>query len=226
MTASETFIRRNTNRGIEDAFADMPRWIAAYRETGIEPDSLGVMAAFGCNFEGDIPVDHVVGLIQRTDDMLAGHGSRLVNLRLADTMGWANPLHVKRLVGAVLERWPHINIKLHLHDTRGMALANAVAAMELGVRHFDAAIGGLGGCPFAGYAKSAGGAPAAVGNVCTEDLVSLCEEMGIATGLDLEKLVEASRLAESLVGHALPGKIMKAGSLGRLRKRIGSAVAA
>ncbi|WP_454726485.1 MULTISPECIES: hydroxymethylglutaryl-CoA lyase [Cupriavidus] len=226
ITASETFIRRNTNRGIEDAFADMPRWIEAYRAAGMVPDSLGVMAAFGCNFEGDVPVEHVIGLIARTDRLLTEHGSRLAALRLADTMGWANPLHVRRLVGAVRERWPEVEIKLHLHDTRGAALANAVAALEMGVRQFDAAIGGLGGCPFAGFGSASGGVPPAVGNVCTEDLVALCEEMGIETGLDLDKLVEAALLAERLVGHTLPGKVMKGGSLARLRRRAQSAVAA
>lgn len=219
ITASETFIRRNTNRSIDAAFADMPNWIKRYREAGIEPNALGVMAAFGCNFEGDIPVERVLGLIARTESILAEHGSRLASLRLADTMGWANPLHAKRLVGAVKERWPDVNIKLHLHDTRGTALANAVAALELGVRDFDAAVGGLGGCPFAGYAKGTNGAPPAAGNVCTEDLVALCEELGIETGVDVEKLVGAARMAEEMVGHALPGKIMRGGPLSALRRR-------
>lgn len=226
ITASETFIRRNTNRSIEDAFADMPNWIAAYQQAGIVADSLGVMAAFGCNFEGDIPVPHVVGLIDRTDRLLRDHGSRLRALRLADTMGWANPLHVRRLVGEVRERWPEVEIKLHLHDTRGAGLANAVAGLEMGVRQFDAAIGGLGGCPFAGFGAAQGGVPPAVGNICTEDLAALCEEMGIDTGLDIDKLIEASRLAEHLVGHPLPGKLIKGGPLSRLRKKASERAAA
>jgi hydroxymethylglutaryl-CoA lyase len=219
ITASETFIRRNTNRSIDDTFSDMPNWIARYRQAGITPNTLGVMAAFGCNFEGDVPVDRVVGLITRTNTILAEHGSRLETIRLADTMGWANPLHIKRLVGAVKDRWPEVNVKLHLHDTRGAALANAVAALELGVREFDAAVGGLGGCPFAGYAKNANGVPPAAGNVCTEDLAALCEELGISTGIDLEKLIAAARMVEGMVGHTLPGKIMKGGPVSALRKR-------
>ena len=223
ITASQTFIRRNTNRSIEDTFADMPNWIERYRSAGITPDALGVMAAFGCNFEGDVPVERVVSLIARTAAILEEHGSRLANVRLADTMGWANPLHVKRLVGAVQERWPDVGIKLHLHDTRGTALANAVAALETGIRDFDAAIGGLGGCPFAGYAKSTNGAPPAAGNVCTEDLAALCEELGIETGIDVEKAVAAARLVEEMVGHPLPGKIMKGGPLAAMRKRAAQA---
>jgi hydroxymethylglutaryl-CoA lyase len=226
ITASETFIRRNTNRSIDDAFADMPNWITRYRQARIVPNTLGVMAAFGCNFEGDVPAERVVGLIERTNAILADHGSRLETVRLADTMGWANPLHVKRLVGMVRERWPELNVKLHLHDTRGAALANAVAALELGVREFDAAVGGLGGCPFAGYAKSANGAPAAAGNVCTEDLVALCEELGVSTGIDLEALIATARMMEELVGHTLPGKVMKGGPLSALRKRAQQAVRA
>ena len=94
-----------------------------------------------------------------------------------------------------------------------------MAALELGVREFDAAVGGLGGCPFAGYAKSANGAPVAAGNACTEDLAALCEELGIATGIDLEKLIAVARMVEELVGHTLPGKIMKGGPLPALRRR-------
>jgi hydroxymethylglutaryl-CoA lyase len=125
-------------------------------------------------------------------------------------MGWGNPAQVKRMVGAVRERWPELRVKLHLHDTRGTALSNAFAAMELGVREFDGAIGGLGGCPFAGHQGAAG-------NLCTEDLVYMCEEMGIETGIDLDALVEAAKLAEELVGRPLPGKVMKGGTLKRSR---------
>jgi hydroxymethylglutaryl-CoA lyase len=113
-------------------------------------------------------------------------------------------------VGAVRERYPDLKINLHLHDTRGMGIANAYAGLEMGVASFDAAVAGLGGCPFAAHAGAAG-------NVCSEDLVFMCEEMGIATGIDLEKLIEAARLAEDIVGHPLPGSVMKGGSLKRLR---------
>ena len=208
LTVSETFSRRNTNRGIDDTLAQMPDWIDAYRAAGIEADTMTVMAAFGCNFEGYIPEDAVVALIGRAVAVMAEHGCTLRNLSLADTMGWASPRQVKSLVGKVRGRWPDLVLKLHLHDTRGCAVANAVAGMELGVAEFDSSVGGLGGCPFAGHKGAAG-------NVCTEDLVFACGEMGVATGIDLDGLVEASRLTEELVGHVLPGKVMKGGTLTR-----------
>ncbi len=211
ITASETFIKRNTNRTIEQTFQEMPEWMARYREAGIKTNGLGVMAAFGCNFEGDVPQDHVLSLVERARTVMRDNGCDLEHLSLADTMGWANPVQIKRMIGAVCDRWPAMGLKLHLHDTRGAAIANAVAAMEMGVREFDAAIGGLGGCPFAGHKGAAG-------NVCTEDLVFVCEEMGVKTGIDLDALVEASKLAEELVRHPLPGKVMKGGTLNRFRK--------
>jgi hydroxymethylglutaryl-CoA lyase len=212
ITASETFIKRNTNRTIDEAIAVMPEWIAKYREEGIEPDTLSVMAAFGCNFEGVVPPAKVVGLVERVAAVMAEHGCTLRKLRLADTMGWAAPAQIEALVGRVRERWPEVSVALHLHDTRGMAIANALAGMRLGVRDFDSSVGGLGGCPFAGNKGAAG-------NVATEDLVFLCEEMGVATGVDLDALVETAGLAEELVGHPLPGKVMKSGSLNRFRQR-------
>ena len=128
-------------------------------------------------------------------------------------MAWATPGSIKRVVGAVRNRYPDLEISLHLHDTRGMGVANAYAGMEMGVTIFDAAVAGLGGCPFAAHA-------AAAGNVCTEDLVFMCQEMGIETGVDLEKLIESALLAEEIVGHPLPGSVMKGGSLAKLRRKI------
>lgn len=208
LTASETFVKRNTNRSIEETLAQMPVWIQTYRDAGIEADSLGVMAAFGCNFEGYIPEEKVIGLIARTMAIMEEHDCTLRHLSLADTMGWGSPSQMKSMVGKVRDKWPDLQIKLHLHDTRGCAVANAVAAMEMGVTEFDSAVGGLGGCPFAGHKGAAG-------NVCTEDLVFACGEMGIDTGIDLDALVEAARLTETLVGHELPGKVMKGGTLNR-----------
>jgi hydroxymethylglutaryl-CoA lyase len=129
---------------------------------------------------------------------------------LADTMAWATPLSIKRVVGALRERWPDLDIALHLHDTRGMAIANAYAGLEMGVTRFDSAVAGLGGCPFAGHTGAAG-------NVCSEDLVFLCHEMGIETGIDLDALIECARLAEDVVGHPLPGSVMKGGTLEKYR---------
>ena len=209
LTASEAFVKRNTNRSIDETFADVPDWIARYRAAGVVPDSLGMMAAFGCNFEGDVPVERVVSLIGRADAVLVEAGSSLRHVSLADTMGWATPDRIRRMIGAVRDRWPDLAIKLHLHDTRGTAMANALAALELGVREFDGSIGGLGGCPFAGHKGAAG-------NICTEDLAYMCEEMGIATGIDLPALIRAAQMAERMLGHVVPGKVMKGGLLPRL----------
>jgi hydroxymethylglutaryl-CoA lyase len=174
LTASELFVKRNTNRSIEETFADVPAWIDRYRAAGVAPDSLGMMAAFGCNFEGDVPVERVVGLIARAEEMLAAAGSALKHVSLADTMGWATPDRIRAMIGAVRNRWPDLAAKLHLHDTRGTAMANALAALELGVREFDGSIGGLGGCPFAGHKGAAG-------NICTEDLAyQPVDEVGLA----------------------------------------------
>ncbi|MER9596878.1 hydroxymethylglutaryl-CoA lyase [Mesorhizobium sp. M0244] len=206
ITASETFVKRNTNRSIDQTFEEFPQWIELFRAAGIDVTMIALMAAFGCNFEGYVPLEKVIGLIDRASRILDDNGAKLKHVTLADTMGWANPLQVKRTISAVRERWPDIAIKLHLHDTRGAAMANAVAAMELGVAEFDSSVGGLGGCPFAGHKGAAG-------NICTEDLAYVCEEMDISTGIDLDRLREVSLRVEQLVGHPLPGKIIRGGTL-------------
>lgn len=212
ITASEIFVKRNTNRSIEETFQQLPEWIALYNAAGVKVDCVGLMATFGCNFEGDVPLSRVIDLLARTDEIFRAHGSGLRQANLADTMGWANPLQIKRSIGAIRERWPSLVIRLHLHDTRGLAMANAAAALEMGVAEFDGSIGGLGGCPFAGHKGAAG-------NICTEDLAFMCEEMGISTGIDVDKLASAARRAEQMVGHPVPGKVMKGGTLKERRRR-------
>jgi hydroxymethylglutaryl-CoA lyase len=141
---------------------------------------------------------------------------RITTFSLADTMAWATPGAVRKTVGSMRERFPDLRIALHLHDTRGMGIANAYAGLEMGVDIFDSSVAGLGGCPFAAHRSAAG-------NVCTEDLVFMCEEMGIDSGVDLDKLIEASKLAEEIVGHPLPGSVMHGGTLRALRARIRAA---
>jgi hydroxymethylglutaryl-CoA lyase len=211
LTASEIFVKRNTNRSIDETFEQLPDWIRQYRKAGIKTDHATVMAAFGCNFEGDIPLQRVVDMIARLNDVLAEHDSALTHLSLADTMGWANPNSIKAMIQAIKRRWPELELKLHLHDTRGTAVANAVAAIEEGVRAFDGSIGGLGGCPFAGHKGAAG-------NICTEDLAFMCDELGFDTGVDLDKLVAAARLARDFIGHDVPGKLISGGTLRGLRR--------
>jgi hydroxymethylglutaryl-CoA lyase len=210
LCASEKFSIRNQNRTAAQQLAGQHAIVEMYKAAGVPVERGSIMAAFGCNFEGDIPVSRVVALTQQILDVAAAHGVTLKYLTLADTMAWATPLAIKRTVGSLRERWPDLDVALHLHDTRGLAIADAYAGLEMGVTRFDAAVAGLGGCPFAGHAGAAG-------NVCTEDLVFLCEEMGIETGIDLDALIECARLAEDIVGHPLPGSVMKGGTLEKYR---------
>ena len=137
---------------------------------------------------------------------------RTRSVSLADSMGWATPARVEHTILQVRERWPDLEIGLHLHDTRGLGIANAYAGLQLGVRRFDAAVAGLGGCPFAGQ-------PGAPGNIATEELALLCEEMGVATGIDIDALIEAARLAERIVGRQLPSAALRSGTLTAFRRR-------
>jgi hydroxymethylglutaryl-CoA lyase len=213
LCASEKFLKRNNNKSFAEQDAYNHRAIAEFMHNGILIKRASIMASFGCNFEGDIAAATVVGMVDRAHTIAAEYAIDIGVLSLADTMAWATPLSVKRVVGAIRERYPDLRISLHLHDTRGMAIANAYAGLEMGVDMFDASVAGLGGCPFAGHKSAAG-------NVCTEDLVFMCEEMGISTGINLEKLLECARLAEDIVGHPLPGSVMRGGSLTRLRSAV------
>lgn len=212
LTASEAFLLRNQKRTLKQNYEAQHGMIDMYREHGVPIERGSVMAAFGCNFAGDVPVQQVLDLTAQIFDLAAQYGLTIKVLSYADTMAWATPLSIKRVVGAVREKYPEQRLSLHLHDTRGMAIALAYAALEMGVDMFDACVGGLGGCPFAAHKGAAG-------NVCTEDLVFMCEEMGIDTGIDLERLLETARLAEDIVGHPLPGAVMKGGSLRTLREK-------
>jgi hydroxymethylglutaryl-CoA lyase len=204
VSASETFGKRNTNKSIEETFAAQPAFITAYQAAGIPVDQILVVAAFGCNFEGYIPLERVTDGIARLIEIAAERGETIRRVKLLDTMGWANPEQIRRTIDRVRALFPGLEIALHLHDTRGLGLANADAALREDVRHFDAAIAGLGGCPFAAVK----GAP---GNITTEDFAFMCEEMGISTGLDLDKLIECSALAEEIFGRELPGHLSKGG---------------
>jgi hydroxymethylglutaryl-CoA lyase len=213
LTASEKFLLRNQKRTFKENLEAQHAIVKMYQEHKVPVERAGLMAAFGCNFEGDIPIPRILDLIQQMLDIGTQYQLDIRFVSLADTMAWATPLSIKRVVGAVRERFPQLQISLHLHDTRGMGIANAYAGLEMGVSIFDAAVAGLGGCPFAAHSGAAG-------NVCTEDLVFMCEEMGIETGVDLDKLIESALLAEQVVGHPLPGCVMKGGTLDRLRQKV------
>jgi hydroxymethylglutaryl-CoA lyase len=218
VAGSDTFMRKNTNRTVDERLEELPGWCARYQNLGMDWIDVGVMAAFGCNYEGDVSPKPVVTVVQKLEQQANACGSRLGGISLADTMGWANPLHIKRLVGAVRERWPNNSIKLHLHDTRALAIANVLAGLEMGVDCYDSAVAGMGGCPFAAHKGAAG-------NVTTEDLVFLCQELGVETGIDLDRMIEAGQLAERVVGHPLPGKLKSGGNLATYRARAGTLAA-
>ena len=211
LTASEGFTKKNLNRTHAENMAAMERHVMSHLELGIPVNRIGVMAAFGCNYQGDISPATVIKTLEDGMQIAAKTGAEITLFSLADTMGWAAPHRIERVVGEVRNVWPDITISLHLHDTRGLAIANAYSALKMGVRQFDSTVGGLGGCPFAGQPKAAG-------NICTEELVLLCEELGIATGVDLDQLIEVGRLAEDIVGHQLPGELIHAGSLDAFRR--------
>lgn len=213
LCASEPFLLRNQKRTFEENLQAQHEMVAMYRDYNVPVVRAGLQAAFGCNFEGDIPLSRVLEMVGKMLDIGEQYELGLQYISLADTMAWATPLSIKRVVGAVRDKFPALDISLHLHDTRGMGIANAYAGLEMGVAIFDGAVGGLGGCPFAAHQGAAG-------NVCTEDLVFMCQEMGIETGIDLEKLIESALLAEQIVGHPLPGTIMKGGTLSKLREKI------
>jgi hydroxymethylglutaryl-CoA lyase len=199
VSASETHNRANLNASIDGSLANVAEIAAIAR--GRTPLRGAIACAFGCPFEGEVPVDAAM----RVADAYAKLG--IVNLTLGDTTGMATPPTVTRLVRALGERLPQMQVALHFHNTRGVGLANVVVGLELGVREFESSIAGLGGCPFA---------PGATGNICTEDLVYLLEESGYDTGVDLEALIEVAKKVEALIGRPLPGQVMKAGP--RLRR--------
>jgi hydroxymethylglutaryl-CoA lyase len=212
LTASEGFTRKNLNRGPAENIEAMKKHSALQQSKGVPVTRIGVMAAFGCNYQGDISPAQVISTLEDGLAIAAETGAEITLFSLADTMGWATPVRIERVINEVRGRWPDMTLSLHLHDTRGLAVANAHAALKLGVTRFDSTVGGLGGCPFAGQPKAAG-------NICTEELVLLCEEMGIDTGVDLDELIEVGRLAEEIVGHQLPSELIHAGSLDAFRRK-------
>ena len=214
--ASEAFLLKNLHRTPEQQIEQVHRDLAINAKLGVVTEKAGIASAFGCNFQGDIPPAKILDLVALALRLAEEHGVAIKLLGLADTMAWATPLAIKRVVGMVRDRYPDLRLQLHLHDTRGMGIANAMAGMEMGVDMFDTSIAKLGGCPFASHKGAAG-------NLCTEDFAFLCQELGIETGLDLDALIECGRLAEDVVGHALPGSVMNGGSLKTLRAALAEA---
>jgi len=195
MSASDTHNRANMRMTGDQSFS-MFRDIVREVETN-KPSLNGTVAtAFGCPFEGDQSEEKVLDIVRHYLDLGCD------GITLADTTGMADPRQVERLVLKALDLVGANRLTLHFHNTRGLGLANVLAAYSAGARRFDAALGGLGGCPFA---------PGASGNICTEDTAAMCERMGIPTGLDLPGLLEVSRTLPALIGHDVPGQTAKAG---------------
>ena len=211
LTASECFTMKNLNRSHAENLAAMKGHATAHFHNKISINSIGVMAAFGCNYQGDIVPKVVVDTLKDGMSIAEETGAKITVFSLADTMGWAAPHKIESVLGEVRNEWPEMEISLHLHDTRGLAVANAYAGLKMGIRQFDSTVGGLGGCPFAGQPKAAG-------NICTEELVLLCEELGIETGVNLDALIEVGKLAEDIVGRQLPSELIHAGSLDAFRR--------
>jgi hydroxymethylglutaryl-CoA lyase len=201
VAASEAYNRRNVNRGVEETLAQIAGVVRLADPTPVDAT---VSTAWGCPYEGEMPVARVVGLAER----LVGVGCRA--LSLGDTTGMATPTRVVALLAALDGVAP---LNCHFHDTRGTGLANLLAALQAGCTDFDTAVGGLGGSPTA---------PGAGGNVASEDAVHMLEDMGVSTGVDLDALLAAARLAGELVGHPLRGQVLVAGPRTR-RAGVGAA---
>ena len=199
VSASDTHNRKNVNRSTEESLDDIAKIIELSHGKGATCQVI-VSTAWGCPYEGDVPAERVVAVASRAVRDGADSAS------FGDTTGMATPSRVTRLVGGFRMADPETSLNLHFHNTRGTGLANVLAALQLGVADFDASVGGLGGCPYA---------PGATGNIASEELVHMVEDMGVATGVDLEALIDVAASAERMVGHTLPSQVLRAGPRSR-----------
>jgi hydroxymethylglutaryl-CoA lyase len=205
LSASETHNKKNVNKTIDETMAAFQDVIGPAGGRGIKVRAY-LSTVFGCPYEGEVDPERVTELAVSLRDM------GVYQVSLGDTIGVANPRQAEKVLSRLLARLPAEVLAVHFHDTQGTALANCALALTLGITTVDSAVGGLGGCPYA---------PGAAGNLATEDLIAMLHGMGVETGVDLEALVECSRLAASFVGHELPSKYLKAhlGKQARQRRR-------
>jgi hydroxymethylglutaryl-CoA lyase len=194
VSASDTHNRRNLNRSTDESLDDITGLIPLVHDRGGTLEVI-VATSFGCPFEGDVRPARVAAIVDR---VRADGADRVA---FGDTTGMATPRRVRDLLSDVR---PEL---LHFHNTRGTGLANVLTALEFGITEFDASVGGIGGCPYA---------PGASGNIATEELVHMLEDMGVATGIDLDALIEVAELAEKLLGRTLPSGVLRAGPRTRL----------
>lgn len=196
MSSSETHNRKNTNKSIEQSLDTFEEVVVPARAAGLSVRAY-VSTVWGCPYEGEVPVAASLAIARRLLEL------GCYQVSLGDTIGVGTPLQTRNIVRAFLAEIPAEQLALHLHDTRGTALANALVGLDLGIRDFDSSVAGIGGCPYA---------PGAAGNLATEDLVYMLDGLGVKTGVDLDLLIEAGRVAEAVVGRPLPGKVHQAGA--------------
>jgi hydroxymethylglutaryl-CoA lyase len=195
ISASDAHNQANVRRTVKESLSDLMSIFELARQRG-KPVAGAMAVAFGCPYQGDVPEDDVYRLAEA---YISGGAASVV---LCDTTGMATPPRVSRLVKGFARRFPGTPYGLHLHNNRGTAMANLYAALEAGADTFDTALGGIGGCPFV---------PLAAGNLATEDVVFMLEDMGCETGIDLMKLIAAALRLEAILGQTLPGQVMKSG---------------
>ena len=195
VSASESHNKSNVNRTIAESLSGFEE-VAEIAASADIPLHGAIAVSFGCPFEGNVPTGQVLKIIQKMSEL--GIGA----ISLGDTTGMATPPLVRRLCGEIIAAYPDLSVNLHFHNTRGIGLVNVYEALLMGLTRFESSVAGLGGCPFA---------PGASGNICTEDLVYLMDELGIRTGVDLRRLVDASLRVEKIIGRTLPGQVMKSG---------------
>jgi hydroxymethylglutaryl-CoA lyase len=196
VVASDTFNRRNQGVGTEESIAAWLEIAAAAHAAGVRPQ-VTVSAAFGCPFEGEVPVSRVIEIGKRVAE------GQPHEIAFADTIGVGVPSQVEEMMARAREALPGVRLRCHFHNTRNTGLANAFAAVKGGVSALDASTGGIGGCPFA---------PAATGNIPTEDLVYMLHRSGISTGVDLDQLIDTGTWLQEALGRPVPGMLIKAGS--------------
>ncbi|MEA2642885.1 MAG: hydroxymethylglutaryl-CoA lyase [Chloroflexota bacterium] len=204
VSTTETFNHRNLNMRVTES-AEAYRSIAAIARAAGTRATIGLSVCFGCPYEGVVPLERLLHVLE----LLVEAGAE--EIALADTIGVANPRQVQEIVRAVQQHWPQLELGLHFHDTRGLGMANVLAGLEAGVARFDASVGGIGACPFA---------PGATGNVCTEDAVHMLELMGVQTDINLDALTACGALVQQLVGHEVPSRMVRAGSVHGLLARL------
>jgi len=195
IAASDGYNQRNVNKSVEDSISDVAEVAEVARAAGIPLEGT-ISTAFGCPYDGDVAPSRVVQVTRWVMDL------GITTISYGDTTGMGTPRRVRDVIEALRDDVPEVELNMHFHDTRGTGLANVLTALELGVDYFDASVGGMGGSPYAA---------GATGNVATEDLVHMLEDMDIDTGVDLGALIEAARTAQSFIEGELPSKMLKAG---------------